>query len=95
MSQNAVGWKEFRSLFNRCILGFHDVNKRWSKNRGRLSNRGRLFRPFFSDGGVPSLGNPTGVGVPRELLERAVAMTAASGVWLIVDNTYEHFAGQW
>jgi aromatic aminotransferase len=32
--------------------------------------------------------NPTGVLLTREELERAAAMTAAAGAWLIVDDTY-------
>eukprot|EP00930_Biecheleria_cincta_P056884 TRINITY_DN42900_c0_g1_i1.p1 TRINITY_DN42900_c0_g1~~TRINITY_DN42900_c0_g1_i1.p1 ORF type:complete len:430 (+),score=88.40 TRINITY_DN42900_c0_g1_i1:28-1317(+) len=40
---------------------------------------------------VVNPGNPTGVTLPRELLERFSAMCARHNVWLVVDNTYEHF----
>lgn len=40
-------------------------------------------------------GNPTGVTLPAELLRELAAVAAARGVWLVVDNTYEHFAGGW
>jgi len=33
----------------------------------------------------------TGVLLSKAELERAAAMCAAAGVWLVVDNTYEHF----
>jgi len=36
-------------------------------------------------------GNPTGVSLPRSYLEEAVALCREFGVWLIMDNTYEHF----
>jgi len=36
-------------------------------------------------------GNPTGVMVPLETLEAASELCKAHGVWLVVDNTYEHF----
>ena len=35
--------------------------------------------------------NPTGVVLPRELLQRAADLTARAGSWLVVDNTYDHF----
>jgi len=35
--------------------------------------------------------NPTGVLLSKAELERAAALCASAGVWLIVDNTYEHF----
>jgi len=37
-------------------------------------------------------GNPTGVMIPRATLEEASALCARHGVWLVIDNTYEHFA---
>lgn len=36
-------------------------------------------------------GNPTGVSLPRAFLEEVVALTREHGVWLVMDNTYEHF----
>lgn len=35
--------------------------------------------------------NPTGVVLPKELLQRAADLTAKAGSWLVVDNTYDHF----
>ncbi|KAF8066353.1 ISS1 [Scenedesmus sp. PABB004] len=35
--------------------------------------------------------NPTGVLLPREELERAAALCAAAGAWLVLDCTYEDF----
>ena len=35
--------------------------------------------------------NPTGVVLPKKLLQRAADLTAKAGAWLIVDNTYDHF----
>ena len=37
-------------------------------------------------------GNPTGVMIPKATLEEASALCKRFGVWLIIDNTYEHFA---
>ncbi|CAK9011310.1 unnamed protein product [Durusdinium trenchii] len=36
-------------------------------------------------------GNPTGMIIPKALLERFSAVCQRHGVWLVVDNTYEHF----
>jgi len=36
-------------------------------------------------------GNPTGVSLPYEFLEEMTQLTKEYGVWLIMDNTYEHF----
>lgn len=35
-------------------------------------------------------GNPTGVALPYEFLEEMKDLTKEFGVWLIMDNTYEH-----
>ena len=35
--------------------------------------------------------NPTGVVLPKALLQRAADLTAKAGSWLVVDNTYDHF----
>ncbi|KAJ8608823.1 hypothetical protein CTAYLR_010237 [Chrysophaeum taylorii] len=37
-------------------------------------------------------GNPTGVTIPREILEAVSDLCARRGAWLVLDNTYEHFA---
>lgn len=37
-------------------------------------------------------GNPTGVMIPRETIEAASDLCAHYGAWLVMDNTYEHFA---
>lgn len=36
-------------------------------------------------------GNPTGVILPKDLLERFSAACQRHQVWMVVDNTYEHF----
>jgi aspartate/methionine/tyrosine aminotransferase len=36
-------------------------------------------------------GNPTGVSLPYAFLEEVMLLTKQYGVWLVVDNTYEHF----
>jgi len=36
-------------------------------------------------------GNPTGISLPYYFLKEVVQLTKEYGVWLIVDNTYEHF----
>jgi hypothetical protein len=36
-------------------------------------------------------GNPTGVSLPYAFLEQMMQLTKEHGVWLVVDNTYEHF----
>jgi len=36
-------------------------------------------------------GNPTGVSLPYEFLEEITKLTKEYGVWLVMDNTYEHF----
>ena len=36
-------------------------------------------------------GNPTGVSLPFAFLEEMMRLTKQYGVWLVVDNTYEHF----
>jgi hypothetical protein len=40
-------------------------------------------------------GNPSGVTLPGNLVRQAQGLCAAHGCWLVVDNTYEHFAGGW
>ena len=35
--------------------------------------------------------NPTGVVLPKTLLQRASDLCAKAGTWLVVDNTYDHF----
>ncbi|KAL9190413.1 hypothetical protein ACHAXT_007624 [Thalassiosira profunda] len=36
-------------------------------------------------------GNPTGVALPYQFLEQMMQLTKEYGVWLVMDNTYEHF----
>ncbi|EED86265.1 aspartate aminotransferase, partial [Thalassiosira pseudonana CCMP1335] len=36
-------------------------------------------------------GNPTGVSLPYEFLEEMMQLTKEFRVWLVMDNTYEHF----
>ena len=36
-------------------------------------------------------GNPTGVSLPHSFLKEITALTKEFGVWLVMDNTYEHF----
>eukprot|EP00586_Coscinodiscus_wailesii_P014827 CAMPEP_0172501526 /NCGR_PEP_ID=MMETSP1066-20121228/150644_1 /TAXON_ID=671091 /ORGANISM="Coscinodiscus wailesii, Strain CCMP2513" /LENGTH=447 /DNA_ID=CAMNT_0013276339 /DNA_START=196 /DNA_END=1539 /DNA_ORIENTATION=+ len=36
-------------------------------------------------------GNPTGVSLSRGVIREIVDVTKRAGVWLVVDNTYEHF----
>eukprot|EP00559_Dactyliosolen_fragilissimus_P000001 CAMPEP_0184874028 /NCGR_PEP_ID=MMETSP0580-20130426/42166_1 /TAXON_ID=1118495 /ORGANISM="Dactyliosolen fragilissimus" /LENGTH=396 /DNA_ID=CAMNT_0027376993 /DNA_START=227 /DNA_END=1415 /DNA_ORIENTATION=+ len=40
---------------------------------------------------VVNPGNPTGVSIPRERLDTLIALCKKFGVWLVMDNTYEHF----
>ncbi|CAE8593448.1 unnamed protein product, partial [Polarella glacialis] len=40
---------------------------------------------------VVNPGNPTGVILPQNLLERLSSACAKHSVWLVVDNTYEYF----
>eukprot|EP01063_Lacrimia_lanifica_P026768 TRINITY_DN3660_c0_g2_i1.p1 TRINITY_DN3660_c0_g2~~TRINITY_DN3660_c0_g2_i1.p1 ORF type:complete len:417 (+),score=102.21 TRINITY_DN3660_c0_g2_i1:54-1304(+) len=40
---------------------------------------------------VVNPGNPTGVALPRSVLEKAAGICRAHGVWLVMDVTYEHF----
>jgi len=44
---------------------------------------------------ITNPGNPTGVTLPPSFLEEVAAITEEHGIWLVVDNTYEHFAGGW
>ena len=37
-------------------------------------------------------GNPTGVMIPRATIEAFSELCAEFGVWLVLDNTYEHFS---
>ena len=37
-------------------------------------------------------GNPTGVMIPRATIEAFSALCERYGVWLVLDNTYEHFS---
>jgi DNA-binding transcriptional MocR family regulator len=37
-------------------------------------------------------GNPSGVMLPKDLLQRAQALCSSAGAWLVVDNAYEYFS---
>merc|ERR1740124_1924436 len=39
-----------------------------------------------------TLGNPGGVMIPRATIEAFSELCAQHGVWLVLDNTYEHFS---
>ena len=36
-------------------------------------------------------GNPTGVSLPHSFLKEVTQLTKEYGVWIVMDNTYEHF----
>ena len=40
---------------------------------------------------VVNPGNPTGVSLPRDVLQQIVDICGKHGVWLVLDCTYEHF----
>ena len=40
---------------------------------------------------VVNPGNPTGVSIPLAKMQEIAALCQKHGVWLVVDNTYEHF----
>jgi aspartate/methionine/tyrosine aminotransferase len=60
--------------------------------------RSQLEQHRYSGGGnairmvaLVNPGNPTGVSLPYEFLREIKELTKEFGVWLIMDNTYEHF----
>lgn len=40
---------------------------------------------------ITNPGNPTGVSIPHEKLQQIVDLCKEYGVWVVMDNTYEHF----
>lgn len=40
---------------------------------------------------ITNPGNPTGVSLPKEKLQEIVDLCKEFGVWVVMDNTYEHF----
>ncbi|KAL3815485.1 hypothetical protein ACHAXA_000722 [Cyclostephanos tholiformis] len=54
---------------------------------GRGRNAGNAIRMVT----LVNPGNPTGVSLPYAFLEEMMQLTKDYGVWLVVDNTYEHF----
>ena len=40
---------------------------------------------------VVNPGNPTGVSIPYPIMEKFVSLCEKYNVWLVIDNTYEHF----
>jgi aspartate/methionine/tyrosine aminotransferase len=60
--------------------------------------RSQLEQYKYKDGGnairivaLVNPGNPTGVSLPYSFLEEMKDLTKEFGVWLVMDNTYEHF----
>jgi aspartate/methionine/tyrosine aminotransferase len=60
--------------------------------------RSKLEQNRYSGGGnsirmiaLVNPGNPTGVALPYDFLNEIKDLTKEFGVWLIMDNTYEHF----
>ncbi len=40
---------------------------------------------------ITNPGNPTGVSIPHEKLQQIVDLCREYGIWVVMDNTYEHF----
>jgi len=60
--------------------------------------RSQLEQYKYKDGGnairivaLVNPGNPTGVSLPYSFLDEMKDLTKEFGVWLVMDNTYEHF----
>lgn len=60
--------------------------------RAEMLARQRAGRPQIRMLTMSNPGNPTGVMIPRETLLAASALCEEFGAWLVLDNTYEHFA---
>lgn len=60
--------------------------------RGEMEARAASGRPQIRMVTISNPGNPTGVMVPKETILAASELCAAHGAWLVMDNTYEHFA---
>lgn len=72
--------KWLRSKLDAYQYNYHDdtTNTTTTKNAIRMVT---LVNP----------GNPTGISLPHQFLKDIVQLTKEYGVWLIMDNTYEHF----
>jgi len=60
--------------------------------RGEMHQRKAQGRPPIKLVTVSNPGNPTGVMIPKARLLELSAVCAEHGAWLVIDNTYEHFA---
>ena len=60
--------------------------------RREFEERAADGRPQLKMVTLVNPGNPTGVMIPRATLEEASALCKQHGAWLVMDNTYEHFA---
>jgi hypothetical protein len=56
-------------------------------NKWRPHHRNRPPYIFPPPGRQVNPANPTGVLLTRAELDRAAALTAAAGAWLVIDNT--------
>jgi len=69
-----------------------DLQPDVSALRRELEGRAASSDPQLKMVTLVNPGNPSGVMIPRATLEEASALCASHGVWLVIDNTYEHFA---
>tara|TARA_B110001452_G_scaffold118120_1_gene97980 strand:+ start:125 stop:1501 length:1377 start_codon:yes stop_codon:yes gene_type:complete len=60
--------------------------------QGEIEARAAAGRPPIKLVTLVNPGNPTGVMIPRPTLEAFSAVCEQNGIWLVLDNTYEHFA---
>ena len=60
--------------------------------RNELETRASTGQPQIKMVTLVNPGNPTGVMIPRATIEAFSELCAAHGVWLVLDNTYEHFS---
>ena len=60
--------------------------------RSEMHQRKAQGRPPIKLVTVSNPGNPTGVMIPKARLLELSAVCAEHGAWLVIDNTYEHFA---
>jgi aspartate/methionine/tyrosine aminotransferase len=63
------------------------LRERLEEGGGRGSDVGNAIRMVT----LVNPGNPTGMSLPYAFLEEIMQLTKEYGVWLVVDNTYEHF----
>lgn len=67
-----------------CEAGVPDLD--WLRGQLEVEGGGKIRMVT-----IVNPGNPTGVSLPRLFLESAVKLCKEFGIWLVVDNTYEHF----